>query len=595
MSVTKAGTDDATAASPTRTSCTRPSAGSSRAGITVVAAAANDSRSASQHVPAAYNEVITVSALADTDGKPGGLGGNRCYSWGGYDNDDTFADFSNYGARRRHHRPGQVHLVDRCPGRLRLLVGHVDGGAGRHRRRRALQGEPPERDAGRGPRGAPVPRQPELEDLDRPGLRPTSRCSTSRSIGALGTFASTPGRRPPPRRGRRRRRRARHDRPQRDVLRARQARRHVPARAAGPRLDATSLIGWTANARPRHGHGPDWHAAPARTTSDHGHEPGPQSRATVTVMCRRRPPTAKRRRGIRRDRRRTADRPATVRVVVAGRDRSHPARSPATRSQRSTDGGPWGSTIAVAAPTARSTVTPWRFGTTYGSASAPSTAPATGARGPAAALDPRPRRRRSQLGSREYTGVVDADRRLGGIGDDAAPVDQPARDDRYTFTGRGIALVAPTSPGRGKVQRVHRWRLRQDRSSLRDRASATPPGRLRAVPSPSGGTHKITLDVTGRPVTTARSQLDAIRRAAGSRSQRAHACARCAMVTLPTPRAGYPRRDRRQREVDSGTSDVEGGHPVRAGHHPGQALSRDRVQGHQLQHAPQGRTCRGSR
>jgi subtilisin len=66
-------------------------------GVTVVAAAANDSGPASKRVPAAYDEVITVSALADTDGLPGGKGGNRCYSWGGYDKDDTFADFSNYG------------------------------------------------------------------------------------------------------------------------------------------------------------------------------------------------------------------------------------------------------------------------------------------------------------------------------------------------------------------------------------------------------------------------------------------------------------------------------------------------------------------
>ena len=54
-------------------------------------------RQRDKRVPAAYNEVITVSALADTDGKPGGAGGNRCYSWGGYDMDDTFADFTNYG------------------------------------------------------------------------------------------------------------------------------------------------------------------------------------------------------------------------------------------------------------------------------------------------------------------------------------------------------------------------------------------------------------------------------------------------------------------------------------------------------------------
>ncbi len=68
------------------------------AGITIVVAAGNDSGNAARRVPAAYGEVITVSALADTDGKPGGLGGNRCWSWGGYDVDDTFADFSNYGS-----------------------------------------------------------------------------------------------------------------------------------------------------------------------------------------------------------------------------------------------------------------------------------------------------------------------------------------------------------------------------------------------------------------------------------------------------------------------------------------------------------------
>ena len=66
-------------------------------GVTVVAAAGNDSSSAAARVPAAYDEVITVSALADTDGRPGGLGGHRCFSWGTYDSDDTFADFSNRG------------------------------------------------------------------------------------------------------------------------------------------------------------------------------------------------------------------------------------------------------------------------------------------------------------------------------------------------------------------------------------------------------------------------------------------------------------------------------------------------------------------
>ncbi len=64
------------------------------AGVTYAVAAGNSSADAKDFVPAAYDEVITVSALADFDGKPGGLGGATCRA----DEDDTFANFSNYGA-----------------------------------------------------------------------------------------------------------------------------------------------------------------------------------------------------------------------------------------------------------------------------------------------------------------------------------------------------------------------------------------------------------------------------------------------------------------------------------------------------------------
>ena len=56
-----------------------------------------------------------MSALADTDGRPGGLGGNRCFSWGGYDKDDTFADFSNYGADVDIIAPGKC-ILSTIPG-----------------------------------------------------------------------------------------------------------------------------------------------------------------------------------------------------------------------------------------------------------------------------------------------------------------------------------------------------------------------------------------------------------------------------------------------------------------------------------------------
>ena len=68
------------------------------AGITYVVAAGNDSTSTSAWRPASYDEVITVSAIADFDGRAGGLGSATCTSFGRHDVDDTFADFSNRGS-----------------------------------------------------------------------------------------------------------------------------------------------------------------------------------------------------------------------------------------------------------------------------------------------------------------------------------------------------------------------------------------------------------------------------------------------------------------------------------------------------------------
>jgi subtilisin family serine protease len=63
-------------------------------GVTFAVAAGNSSWDLSQQltfVPASYNEVVTVSALTDTNGQPCGGGGPTAYG-----SDDTFAAFSNY-------------------------------------------------------------------------------------------------------------------------------------------------------------------------------------------------------------------------------------------------------------------------------------------------------------------------------------------------------------------------------------------------------------------------------------------------------------------------------------------------------------------
>jgi subtilisin family serine protease len=63
------------------------------AGVVYTVAAGNDSADAAAYAPASYPEVITVAALADYDGRPGGLSQPPKQCPGGPD--DTFANFSD--------------------------------------------------------------------------------------------------------------------------------------------------------------------------------------------------------------------------------------------------------------------------------------------------------------------------------------------------------------------------------------------------------------------------------------------------------------------------------------------------------------------
>lgn len=76
-----------------------------KAGITYVVAAGNSSARLESSVPAAYPEVLTVTAMTDSDGKPGGTGGAPSCRTG--ERDDYYASYSNYAATTA----GQNHTV----------------------------------------------------------------------------------------------------------------------------------------------------------------------------------------------------------------------------------------------------------------------------------------------------------------------------------------------------------------------------------------------------------------------------------------------------------------------------------------------------
>ena len=83
--------------------------------------------------------MITVSALSDFNGKPGGGAPSTCRA----DVDDTFADYSNYGSDVDLIAPGTCILSTWMNGGYNTHLRHLDGRAARRRWCGALRGHPP--------------------------------------------------------------------------------------------------------------------------------------------------------------------------------------------------------------------------------------------------------------------------------------------------------------------------------------------------------------------------------------------------------------------------------------------------------------------
>jgi subtilisin family serine protease len=104
---------------------------STRAGVIYSVAAGNSDEDALYFVPAAYPEVITVSAIADYNGRGGG--GAKAPRGCNYGPDDSFASFSNYGATVVIAAPGVCILSTYKGGGTKSLSGtsmaapHVTG------------------------------------------------------------------------------------------------------------------------------------------------------------------------------------------------------------------------------------------------------------------------------------------------------------------------------------------------------------------------------------------------------------------------------------------------------------------------------------
>ena len=230
--------------------------------------------------------MITVSALADTDGKPGALGGHRCFSWGSYDSDDTYANFSNYGSDVDVIAPGKC-IWSTKPGSTygyssgtSMATPAVTGAAALYKASR--------------PKATPAEVREALQYLGNLNWKTSTdpdsyheKLLDVSKLGVLGTFSlSAPTVGVVPEAGGPRRWRSRST--ELDVLDGAAVGVGIPAGWTA-HLDRTSVFGWTAKSARLNVTAPASVAAGTYEFTIHRDKPGPQPAVVAEVTVGTRP------------------------------------------------------------------------------------------------------------------------------------------------------------------------------------------------------------------------------------------------------------------------------------------------------------------
>jgi subtilisin family serine protease len=450
MSVAKSGDDDPDCGLSERDILHLAICRVVKGGVTVVAAAGNDQMSTAKWVPAAYNEVITVSALADTDGKPGGLGGHRCFSWGSYDADDTYANFSNYGSDVDVIAPGKC-IWSTKPGSTygyssgtSMATPAVTGAAALYKASR--------------PKATPAEVREALQYLGNLNWKTSTdpdsyheKLLDVSKLGVLGTFSlSAPAVGVVPETGGPASVAITINRSSTFFERVKLSASSVPAGWTA-HLDRTSVFGWTAKSARLNVTAPSSVSAGTYEFTITGTNQGRSASVVAEVTVGRDLPTA------------LAPTSARVKTNVALNASSAPTviTWPAANdlsssiagyeSQWSRDGGDWTGTIATSA-SVRNVVRNLAFNSSYQFRVRARDAAGNWSTWAATSVPYRVTHTSDRSPSVRYSSFWGAASSSSATSDTLMSTTSRGAIVRYTFTGKGIAVVMPRSPSRAWVE-----------------------------------------------------------------------------------------------------------------------------------------------